>query len=76
MANPNEHRLRGAAKEAGGKVQKAVGEVTGDERMEAQGRSDEMSGKARKETAKAAGRLKGRAQEVAGRIRQRMNKPS
>lgn len=76
MANPEQHRREGAAKELGGKVEKKLGELTGDERMEAEGRRDEAAGHARKETAKAAGRIRGKAQEVAGKIRQRMNKPS
>lgn len=38
-------RIEGAAKNMGGKVKEAAGKVTGDEKLKAEGRSDQVEGK-------------------------------
>ena len=38
-------RVEGAAKNLGGKAKEAAGKVTGDEKLKAEGRADQMSGK-------------------------------
>lgn len=62
-------RIEGAAKEVGGKIQKKVGEIVGDEQMEAKGRVKELQGKATKESAKTAERVKGTAEAIKGGVK-------
>ena len=38
-------RVEGAAKNMGGKVKEAAGKVTGDEKLKAEGRADQVEGK-------------------------------
>lgn len=38
-------RVEGAAKNMGGKVKEAAGDVTGDEKLKAEGRADQVEGK-------------------------------
>ncbi|MEN5146185.1 CsbD family protein [Brevundimonas diminuta] len=39
-------RIEGAAKNIGGKIKEAAGKVTGDEKLKAEGRADQVEGKA------------------------------
>lgn len=72
MANRTEHSL----KEMGGKIKKNVGEAIGNERMEAEGRSEELEHRTKKEIAKTKENVKGKGEELKGRARQAFNKPS
>ena len=38
-------RLEGAAKNIGGKIKETAGKVTGDEKLQAEGKADQVSGK-------------------------------
>jgi len=38
-------RIEGAAKNMGGKIKEAAGKVTGDEKLKAEGRADQVEGK-------------------------------
>lgn len=38
-------RIEGAAKNMGGKVKEAAGKVTGDEKLKAEGRADQVEGR-------------------------------
>ena len=38
-------RVEGAARNMGGKVKEAAGDVTGDEKLKAEGKADQVSGK-------------------------------
>ncbi len=38
-------RIEGAAKNMGGKMKEGLGKVTGDEKMKAEGRADQVEGK-------------------------------
>lgn len=38
-------RIEGAAKNLGGKAKEAAGKVTGDEKLKAEGRADQLEGK-------------------------------
>jgi len=38
-------RIEGAAKNMGGKLKEGLGKVTGDEKLKAEGRADQMEGK-------------------------------
>ncbi len=42
---PDNDRIEGAAKNMGGKVKEAAGKVTGDEKLKAEGRADQVEGK-------------------------------
>jgi uncharacterized protein YjbJ (UPF0337 family) len=41
-------QFKGAAKEAGGSIKEGLGKVTGNERLEAEGKADKLEGKAQK----------------------------
>ena len=62
-------RVQGAAEELGGKIEKAVGKVIGNEQLKADGRVAELHGKAEQEAAKTAERLKGKVEEVVGAVK-------
>lgn len=42
---PDQDRVEGAAKNIGGKIKEAAGKVTGDEKLKAEGRTDQVEGK-------------------------------
>ena len=42
---PDHDRVEGAAKNMGGKVKEATGDVTGDEKLKAEGKADQFEGK-------------------------------
>ncbi len=42
---PDQDRIEGAAKNIGGEVKEAVGKMTGDEKLKAEGRMDQVEGK-------------------------------
>ena len=42
---PDHDRVEGAAKNIGGKIKEGVGKVTGDEKLKAEGRADQVEGK-------------------------------
>jgi uncharacterized protein YjbJ (UPF0337 family) len=65
-------RIEGTAKELGGKIQKGVGNLIGNEQMEAEGHLNELKGKTVKEGAKAAERVKGTVEEVAGSVKRKV----
>ena len=42
---PDQDRIEGAAKNMGGKLKEAAGKLTGDEKLKAEGRADQVAGK-------------------------------
>ena len=42
---PDQDRIDGAAKNLGGKAKEFAGDVTGDEKLKAEGQADQVSGK-------------------------------
>ncbi len=42
---PDHDRIEGAAENIGGKIKEAAGKVTGDEKLKAEGRADQVEGK-------------------------------
>ena len=42
---PDQARIDGAGKNIGGKIKEAAGKVTGDEKLKAEGRADQVEGK-------------------------------
>ena len=42
---PDQDRVDGAAKNIGGKIKEAAGNVTGDEKLKAEGKADQVAGK-------------------------------
>ena len=43
---PDHDRIEGAAKNIGGKIKEGVGNLTGDEKLKAEGKADQIEGKA------------------------------
>lgn len=68
MSNTSK-RVEGAVQELSGKIKAGLGKLTGNERLEAEGRATALKGKATQEGAKAIERVKGKVQEVAGSIK-------
>ncbi len=66
----NTERAKGAAEEVGGNVKQGVGNLIGNEQMQAEGKATELKGEARQEGAKASERAEGAAEEVGGNIKQ------
>lgn len=65
MSNTSK-RNEGIGEEIGGKIQAGVGKLVGNERMQAEGKAHELSGKAKQAAAKGAERTKGKVQEAVG----------
>jgi len=42
---PDHDRIEGAAKNLGGKAKEAAGNITGDEKLKAEGKADQLEGK-------------------------------
>ena len=42
---PDHDRVEGAAKNMGGKVKEAAGDITGDQKLKTEGKADEVEGK-------------------------------
>ena len=42
---PDQDRIEGAAKNLGGKAKEFAGKITGDEKLKAEGKADQVSGK-------------------------------
>ena len=42
---PDQDRIEGAAKNIGGKIKEGIGNVTGDEKLKAEGKADQLTGK-------------------------------
>jgi len=42
---PDHDRVEGSAKQMGGKVKEAAGDLTGDQKLKAEGKADRMEGK-------------------------------
>lgn len=51
-------RVEGAAKNMGGKIKEAAGKVTGDEKLKAEGRTDQVEGKVQNTVGGVKGALK------------------
>lgn len=66
----NRERLKGKADEVIGNIKEGVGDLFGNERLEAEGRAQELDGEARQDAAKTVGEAKGALQEAEGNIKQ------
>ncbi|MCO8028347.1 CsbD family protein [Brevundimonas diminuta] len=53
-------RIEGAAKNMGGKIKEAAGKVTGDEKLKAEGRADQVEGKVQNAVGGVKDALKGK----------------
>jgi uncharacterized protein YjbJ (UPF0337 family) len=74
-------RGKGAAKELGGKAERKVGKLVGNERMQARGRARELEGQVEQERAKVRERVTGKIEETLGKakavkgiVRQKLNR--
>lgn len=52
-------RIEGAAKNIGGKIKEAAGKLTGDEKLKAEGRADQVAGKVQNAVGGVKDALKG-----------------
>lgn len=68
--NENKERAKGKLDEVVGNVKQGIGNLTGNERLEAEGRAQELGGEGRQEFAKGVGTAKGAAQETSGNIKE------
>ncbi len=62
----SDDRAKGAARQAGGKVESTIGNLTGDTKTQAQGKMDDVAGQAQR----AYGRAKDTVQDAAGQAQQ------
>nr|WP_314436401.1 CsbD family protein [uncultured Brevundimonas sp.] len=53
-------RIEGAAKNIGGKIKEAAGKVTGDRKLEAEGKADQVAGKVQNAVGGAKDALRGK----------------
>ena len=56
---PDKDRIKGAAKDLGGKIKETAGKATGDKRLQAEGMADQAVGKVQNAFGKAKDALKG-----------------
>lgn len=56
---PDNDRIEGAAKNQGGKIKEAAGKLTGDEKLKAEGRADQVAGKVQNAVGGVKDALKG-----------------
>ena len=70
----NKERTKRKLEELGGSIKETVGDWTGNERMEAEGRGRKFEGQDRQEFAKGVGQLKGAAEDVKGNIKEGFGK--
>jgi uncharacterized protein YjbJ (UPF0337 family) len=68
--NENNERAKGKLDEVVGNVKQGLGNLTGNERLEAEGRAQELGGEGRQEFAKGVGTAKGMAEDAKGNIKQ------
>ena len=68
IKRPMAERAEGKMEEIGGTVEKNVGRLVGNERVELKGRAKELEGQTRQETVKAGERARGVAEELAGTV--------
>ncbi len=66
----NKERGKGKLEEIGGSIKKNLGDLTGNERMEAEGKADQMQGQGRQDVAKGVGQAKGGLEELKGNVKQ------
>lgn len=57
---PDKDRVDGAAKTLGGKAKEAAGKITGDEKLKAEGKTDQAVGKAQNAVGGAKDALRGK----------------
>ena len=70
----NKERAKGKLQEFGGSIKEKAGELTGNERMEAEGEASKLQGQGRQDFAKGVGRVKGAAEDVMGNVKQGLGK--
>jgi uncharacterized protein YjbJ (UPF0337 family) len=66
----NQERGKGMWEEAKGNIKQGIGNLTGNEQMQAEGRAEELKGEGRQETAKTVGTVKGMGEEAKGNLKQ------
>ena len=67
-------KLKGAANEAMGNLKQGVGDLTDNERLQAEGRAQELKGEGQQRAAEAAQHAEGVLDETSGNIKQGIGK--
>lgn len=62
-------KIKGGAKELGGKIKEGVGHATNDAEMVKEGREDQFEGQARKDVADADTKVQGTLDHLKGRVK-------
>lgn len=57
---PDKDRIEGAAKNIGGKIKEGIGNLTGDEKLKAEGKADQVEGKVQNAVGGAKDSLRGK----------------
>ena len=55
----DQDQFKGAAKEAGGNIKEGIGKMTGNEKLQAEGKADQVEGKAQKTVGDVKSAIKG-----------------
>ena len=66
----NRERSKGKVDELVGNVKQGLGNLTGNERLETEGHTQELAGESRQDVAKGVGTAKGMGQEVKGSLKE------
>jgi uncharacterized protein YjbJ (UPF0337 family) len=66
----NKERAKGKMDEVVGNIKQGVGNAFGNDRMEAEGRAQELGGESRQDFAKGVGTAKGMGEEALGNVKQ------
>ena len=66
----SDDRMKGAARQAGGKVESTVGNLTGDTKTQAQGKMDDVAGQAQRAYGRAKDTVQDTASQAAGQAQQ------
>jgi uncharacterized protein YjbJ (UPF0337 family) len=70
MMSENRERAGGMKDELVGNIKQGVGNLTGNEQMQAEGQAHETQGEARQEAAKTVGTARGMGEEAKGNVKQ------
>jgi uncharacterized protein YjbJ (UPF0337 family) len=68
--NNVQHKYQGTLEALAGRIKRAFGSLIGQERMEAEGRAQELRGQKKTERAEAGERIEGKVEQSAGKAKQ------
>ena len=65
----DENRFEGTARNVGGEIKGAVGDLTGDQKLQAEGAADKLAGKAQRTYGQAADAVRGTVSDASDKVR-------